>query len=96
MLVGKYRYKGPVEEWYVRVKVKMEHKYKLFNDLVPKEARITDIGCGLGTLPYMLMMLSDKREILGIDYDADKINVARHNFSRNDRLSFKCAAVWAL
>lgn len=29
--------------------------------------------------------------VLGIDYDADKIAVANHNFSRNERIRFVCA-----
>lgn len=92
-LVANYIYKGPVEEWYIRIKVRMEDKYDFFNRIVPRRARITDIGCGLGPLSYMLAMLSGKRTVLGIDYDADKIAVANHNFSRNERIRFVCANV---
>lgn len=41
----------------------------------------------------MLAMLSGERTVLGIDYDADKIAVANHNFSRNERIRFVCANV---
>lgn len=92
-LVANYIYKGPVEEWYIRIKVCMEDKYDFFNRIVPRRARITDIGCGLGPLSYMLAMLSGERTVLGIDYDADKIAVANHNFSRNERIRFVCANV---
>ncbi|MCD8135288.1 MAG: 1-acyl-sn-glycerol-3-phosphate acyltransferase [Parabacteroides gordonii] len=92
-LVANYIYKGPVEEWYIRIKVRMEDKYDFFNRIVPRRARITDIGCGLGPLSYMLAMLSRERTVLGIDYDADKIAVANHNFSRNERIRFVCANV---
>lgn len=92
-LVTNYIYKGPVEEWYIRIKVKMENKYAFFNNLIPRKAAITDIGCGFGPLSYMLMMLSEERTVLGIDYDADKIAVASHNFSRNERIRFVCANV---
>lgn len=92
-LVANYIYKGPVEEWYIRIKVRMEDKYDFFNRIVPRRARITDIGCGLGPLSYMLAMLSGERTVLGIDYDADKIAVANHNFSRNERIRFVCANV---
>ena len=92
-LVANYIYKGPVEEWYIRIKVRMEDKYDYFNRIVPRRARITDIGCVLGPLSYMLAMLSGERTVLGIDYDADKIAVANHNFSRNERIRFVCANV---
>lgn len=90
-LVANYIYKGPVEEWYIRIKVHMENKYDFFDRIVPSKAIITDIGCGLGPLVYMLAMLSEERTVLGIDYDADKIAVANHNFSRNERIRFVCA-----
>lgn len=92
-LVQNYIYKGPVEEWYIRIKVKMERKYAFFHRLIPRNAVITDLGCGFGPLAYMLMMLSDERRVLGIDYDADKIAVANRNFARTERIRFVCADV---
>lgn len=92
-LVRNYIYKGPVEEWYIRIKVKMERKYAFFHRSIPRKAVITDLGCGFGPLAYMLMMLSDERILLGIDYDADKIAVANHNFARTERIRFVCADV---
>ena len=72
-LIQNYIYKGPVVEWYIRIKVKMERNYRLFNRLIPAQGQITDIGCGFGPLCYMLSLLSEDREILGIDYDEDTI-----------------------
>ena len=90
-LVQNYIYKGPVEEWYIRIKVKMEKNYQLFNRIIPMKGQITDIGCGFGPLCYMLSLLSDEREILGLDYDEDKIAVARHGWLRNERIRFEYA-----
>ena len=90
-LIRNYIYKGPVEEWYMRVKVRMERNYGVFHQLIPLRGRITDIGCGFGPLCYMLSMLSKHREILGIDYDEDKIAVARNAYSRTEHLDFVCA-----
>lgn len=87
-LVKNYIYKGPIEEWYVRIKVKMEKNYRTFDELIPKNAHITDIGCGYGTLSFMLTMLSDKRTVTGIDYDGDKIEVATHSYLHNERTNF--------
>ena len=90
-LIQNYIYKGPVEEWYIRIKVKMEDNYRLFNRLVPVKGQITDIGCGFGPLCYMLSQLSEEREITGIDYDEDKIAVAQQGWLRTPRLQFVCA-----
>ncbi|MDE5678491.1 trifunctional MMPL family transporter/lysophospholipid acyltransferase/class I SAM-dependent methyltransferase [Phocaeicola sp.] len=90
-LIQNYIYKGPIEEWYIRIKVRMENYYKLFDQLIPAQGRITDIGCGFGPLCYMLSQLSEKREITGIDYDEDKIAVAQHGWLRTPRLQFVCA-----
>lgn len=81
-IMHNFIYKGPVEEWYLRIKIKMEHCYELFDKLVPRSARITDIGCGYGPLCYMLALTSAKREVLGIDYDEDKIAVAQNGWLR--------------
>ena len=88
-LIQNYIYKGPVVEWYIRIKVKMERNYRLFNRLIPVQGQITDIGCGFGPLCYMLSLLSEDREILGIDYDEDKIALAQHGWLRNEHLQFR-------
>ena len=88
-LIQNYIYKGPVVEWYIRIKVKMERNYRLFNHLIPAQGQITDIGCGFGPLCYMLPMLSEDRDILGIDYDEDKIALAQHGWLRNEHLQFR-------
>lgn len=81
-IMHNFIFKGPVEEWYLRVKIRMEGNYELFDKLVPRRARITDIGCGFGPLCYMLAQTSADRDILGLDYDADKIAVAQHGWLR--------------
>ncbi len=77
-----YIYKGPVLEWYAKIKMNFEKNYQFFNDLIPQKAHIIDLGCGYGMLDYMLLMLSDKRSVLGVDYDEDKIQVAQNNSAR--------------
>ncbi|MDR2358867.1 MAG: 1-acyl-sn-glycerol-3-phosphate acyltransferase [Prevotellaceae bacterium] len=92
-LMKNYLYKGPVLEWYLRIKAAMEKNYKLFEQLVPAKAVVTDIGCGYGFLCYMLAFRSGERDITGIDYDAGKIATAQNNFSRTGRLQFIVADV---
>jgi Predicted exporters of the RND superfamily len=90
-LTNSYTFKGPVLERYMKVKVRMEKRYRVFDSLIPNDATITDIGCGYGPLCFMLSMYSPKRTILGIDYDEEKIAVANHSFLKTDNLTFVCA-----
>lgn len=83
-----YLYKGPVLEWYTRIKLMLEKNYNIFNDMIPRKCTITDLGCGYGYLPYMLNMVSNDRHITGIDYDAEKISVALNCAIKNDNVNF--------
>ncbi|MBS1947450.1 MAG: 1-acyl-sn-glycerol-3-phosphate acyltransferase [Bacteroidetes bacterium] len=87
-LLYNYIYKGPVLEWYMRIKTKMECNYQLFHELLPKKGKILDAGCGYGFMSYMLQFSSNDRLIKGIDYDEEKIETAGHCFSRNEKISF--------
>jgi 1-acyl-sn-glycerol-3-phosphate acyltransferase len=87
-LIKNYIYKGPVLEWYLKVKIRLENNYELFHKYMPEEGQITDIGCGYGFMSYMLSFLSEGRRITGIDYDGEKIQVASHCASKHDRVSF--------
>ena len=90
-LIKNYIYKGPVLEWYTRIKVRLEDKYKPFDKILPKKAKITDIGCGYGMMAYMLHLLSEERTIVGIDYDEEKIQVANECFLKNNQVNFVAA-----
>jgi uncharacterized protein len=88
-----YIYKGPVLEWYMRVKLRLEKNYKIFNDLVPRKGKILDLGCGYGFLPYMLRLLSKDRTVTGVDYDEQKIETAKHGYLKDEGIEFVCADV---
>ncbi|SEW22986.1 1-acyl-sn-glycerol-3-phosphate acyltransferases [Chitinophaga sp. YR573] len=92
-LIYQYIYKGPVLEWYMRIKTKMENNYELFHQLLPENGRILDIGCGYGFLSYMLQFMSPNRQIMGVDYDEDKISTAQHNYIKSERLNFAYADI---
>jgi 1-acyl-sn-glycerol-3-phosphate acyltransferase len=87
-LIRNYIYKGPVLEWYCRIKTGLENNYELFESLMPKQGQIVDVGCGYGFLPYMLMYKSRQRIILGVDYDEEKIAVADNCVDKSNKLSF--------
>lgn len=91
-LASAYIYKGPVTEWYVRVKMKMEKNYAFFDSMLPDAGQITDVGCGMGQMDFMLSMYKQGRRILGIDYDDEKITVAQNCWLDKclDGLSFRC------
>lgn len=92
-LIRNYIFKGPVLEWYCRIKTKLEHNYKLFESLVPKQGTIVDVGCGYGFLPYMLMYKSRLRTILGVDYDEEKIAVADNCVHKTANMRFEVGDV---
>ncbi len=87
-LIRNYIYKGPVLEWYMRVKVHMDGKYDFWHRNLPREGTITDVGCGYGQMAFMLSMQAKGRRMIGIDYDSDKIELARHSFLSNPSLKF--------
>lgn len=87
-LIKNYLYKGPVLEWYLKIKIRLEKNYELFHQHLPKEGQITDIGCGYGFMDYMLNFLAVGRRITGIDYDREKIEVASNCPAKNERINF--------
>jgi 1-acyl-sn-glycerol-3-phosphate acyltransferase len=87
-LYSNYIYKSPILENYLKIKLKMEDNYAIFHELLPIKGKIMDIGCGYGFLSYMLSFLSEEREILGVDYDEEKIATAQHAYSKTERMQF--------
>ena len=89
-LVLNYIFKGPVLEWYLRIKMRIENYYQPYNELLPREGEILDLGCGYGFMSYMLSFTSPSRKITGVDYDAEKIRVAANCIAKNENLNFIC------
>ncbi|MEX2336692.1 MAG: 1-acyl-sn-glycerol-3-phosphate acyltransferase [Fulvivirga sp.] len=93
VMMNNYIYKGPVLEWYVRVKYKLEKEYRLFHDLIPKKGRVVDLGCGYGLIAYALSFSAEDRLIHGIDYDEEKILIAQNCPVKPSNVSFEAADV---
>jgi uncharacterized protein len=87
-LLKNYLFKGPTNYWYVFIKTALENNYSYFNQIIPKEASIVDIGCGMGYFSYMMFFTSSKRTILGIDYDESKIAIANNCPSKRPQVNF--------
>lgn len=62
--------------------------HKLEN-YIPKEGKIIDIGCGHGVMSILLAKASQKRKVLGIDPDQEKIRVAKKLGQGIKNLTFK-------
>lgn len=75
-LYKNYLYKSPVLEWYFRVKMWLEGHYQLFLEILPANGRIFDIGCGYGFLSFSLALNRETTWVTGLDYDANKIEIA--------------------
>jgi 1-acyl-sn-glycerol-3-phosphate acyltransferase len=88
-----FMYKGPIIEWYLRIKLKIENAYGTFDEYVPREGKIVDAGCGYGFLSYILSFKSAKRMITAIDYDKDKIAVATNCNITTDKVKFVYADI---
>ena len=87
-VIQNFMYKGPVLEWYCRIKTKLEGNYQTYLDLIPLQAEVLDLGCGYGFLPYFLGLHSEARKIVGIDFDNQKIEIASHCYSRTNNITF--------
>ncbi len=87
-LVLNYIYKGPLLEWYLRIKLRLEENYSIINKIVPRQGEILDLGCGYGFISHMLALTSAERNITGMDYDEGKIRIAESGFLKSDRLTF--------
>jgi uncharacterized protein len=83
-----YTYKGPVLEWYVRIKMMLERNFAAIAQHVPKEGKVYDLGCGYGYLTHLLAMQSFDRHVIGLDYDEEKVQVAANTHYRGGNLSF--------
>ena len=83
-----YSYKGPVLEWYVRIKMMLEKNFSNIVDRVPREGKIYDMGCGYGYLSHLLAMQSFNRNVIGLDYDDEKIQVAANSHYQGGNLDF--------
>ena len=88
-LIQSYIYKGPILEWYLRVKIRLEHNYNFFNEIIPHTGVVCDLGCGYGFLSAMLKFTSPSREIYALDYDEKKISLAKQAHKQIKDLTYE-------
>lgn len=84
-------YKGPQAEWGTMREIWKLNSYREFDKALPRKGRILHLGCGLGQIDLMMKMLSPEREIVAVDADAGKIEMAQNNYLRSPGLEYVCA-----
>ncbi len=89
-----YIYKGPLLEWYFKIKWDLEaDNFNEYNTLIGYRLNILDIGCGYGYFSYFLHYKNPNRKILGLDYDEEKIDIAKNGYNKTENLKFKVADI---
>jgi 1-acyl-sn-glycerol-3-phosphate acyltransferase len=84
-----YRYQGKFVEQFVHWKMKTDPVFGMLDAVAPRRGFILDLGCGYGMAAHWLARLTDQREILGVDYDGDKIRIARRTAPGSARIRFE-------
>jgi SAM-dependent methyltransferase len=84
-----FTYKGPVLEWYCRIKTRLENNYEPFHQLLPRTGFFYDLGCGYGFMTYMLHWAAMGRQFIGVDYDEEKISTAQALHLKDDGITFR-------
>jgi len=94
IIKSSYIYKGPVLEWYFRIKWKLEKQIiQLYDDHLPVKGRIYDLGCGSGYISLYLGLRSADRAIFASDHDEEKILVARNHYIGRSNVNFSSADI---
>lgn len=93
-IFNNYIFKGPVLEWYFRIKWELEKKnYEFYDQRIGSRKKILDLGCGYGFLDFYLHYRDEERAILAVDYDGEKIGIAANSYAKSSNLSFVQADV---
>lgn len=67
----------PRYKWYARSKYRLDPCYRAIAPYVAANTLTVDLGTGLGMLPLVLAELGDGRAAHGIEWDKDKVEVAK-------------------
>jgi len=84
-----YRYQGKLVEQFVFWKMKTDPLFAALDAVVPRRGFVLDLGCGYGMATHWLSCFTDTRTFLGVDYDEEKIRVARRTAPEHPRIQFQ-------
>lgn len=83
-----YRYQGKSVEQFVYWKMKLDPVFTALDGVVPRSGFILDLGCGYGLATHWLACFAETRTFLGVDYDEEKIRVAKRTAPEHPRIQF--------
>ena len=74
------RYIGahPRFRWYALLKYRMDPCYRAIGQRVGTDSFTVDLGTGLGMLPVLLGELGERRRVLGIEWDPERMRCGIH------------------
>jgi uncharacterized protein len=81
------RFYSPLSRLYVLIRERIL-LYKEIEFHTPKEGLIYDLGCGYGLLSYYLGITSEKRKIIGFDFNKTRVNAAKEAFDDMSNITF--------
>jgi SAM-dependent methyltransferase len=84
-----YRYQNTYAVELAHWKLKLDPVFKSLDQVVPRSGFILDLGCGYGFATHWLAYCTDQRTFLGVDYDENKIRVAKRTAPENPRIKFQ-------
>jgi 1-acyl-sn-glycerol-3-phosphate acyltransferase len=83
-----YRYQGVYVEQFVKWKMRLDPFFLALDTVVPRRAHVLDLGCGYGMATHWLATFTDTRTFWGVDYDEQKIRVAKRSAPEHPRINF--------
>ena len=90
IIFNNYIYKGPLLEWYFKLKWKFEaQNFDFYNQLIGDRVKIMDVGCGYGYFTYFIHYKNKERQVLGLDYDSEKIDIAKNAYNITENVTFE-------
>jgi 1-acyl-sn-glycerol-3-phosphate acyltransferase len=84
-----YRYLGKYAEQLAHWKMKFDPVFTSLDQVVPRSGFVLDLGCGYGFATHWLAQCTDARTFLGVDYDENKIRIARQTAPQHPRIQFE-------
>jgi 2-polyprenyl-3-methyl-5-hydroxy-6-metoxy-1,4-benzoquinol methylase len=91
-LLERYRPYSTWESFYLRTRWRL-CPFEIVESHVPRKGRILDFGCGYGMLSNFLALKSPDRQVLGIDLNRARIEVARRSSKWHPEVSFQLGDV---
>ena len=91
-LLERYKPLSAWESFYLRTRWRL-CPFETVESHVPRKGRILDFGCGYGMLSNFLSLKSPDRQVLGIDLNKARIEVAMRSSKGHPEVSFRLGDV---